>query len=142
MAEIDAAEAIRLLGPARMVLDRCAEGVADPGEAADMAQRIVDLIGHPVTDEPPHALVLIDLLADAVFVAAEFFNARDEMNAKVHLAEPRLSPITDMCNDAVTAWRHWKYPHPENPTPSVAMQQFDGYRSENGVTSVQNEGTP
>ena len=36
---LDAAEAIRLLGPARMVLDRCAEGVADPGEAADMAQR-------------------------------------------------------------------------------------------------------
>jgi hypothetical protein len=46
----------RLLGPARMVLDRCAEG--EPGCAADaavMAQRIVDWIGHEVTDEPPTA---------------------------------------------------------------------------------------
>jgi hypothetical protein len=46
----------RLLGPARMVLDRCAETA--PGcaaEAADMAQRIVDWIGHPVTDEPATA---------------------------------------------------------------------------------------
>lgn len=123
MSEPSHADYLRLLGAARMVLDRCAEGVAAPGEAADMAQRIVDLIGHSVTDEPPHALLLIDLLADAVFVAAEFFNARDEMNAKVHLAEPRLSPITDMCNDAVTAWRRWKYPHPENPTPSVALAE-------------------
>jgi hypothetical protein len=47
---------LRLLGPARMVLDRCAQQV--PGsadEAADMAQRIVDWIGHPVTDEPAWA---------------------------------------------------------------------------------------
>ncbi len=50
----------RLLGFARMVLDRQAEypnlhqvdrdGLA--AEAADVAQRIVDEIGHPVTDEP------------------------------------------------------------------------------------------
>jgi hypothetical protein len=49
----------RLLGPARMVLDRCAENA--PGcaaEAADMAQRIVDWIGHPVTDEPATAVEL------------------------------------------------------------------------------------
>lgn len=50
-------DAARLLGPARMVLDRAAEGVASREECADLAQRIVDLIGHPVTDEPPHALV-------------------------------------------------------------------------------------
>lgn len=57
----DALEAAKLLGPARMVLDRCAEGM--PGcreEAAQMGQRIVDIIGHPVTDEPPHALVVVD----------------------------------------------------------------------------------
>jgi len=56
----------RLLGPARMVLDRCAEAVAKPGEAADMAQRIVDLIGHRVTDEPPHALVELEWLRNEV----------------------------------------------------------------------------
>ena len=57
------ADFARLLGPARMVLDRCA--MLAPGfqaEAGDMAQRIVDLIGHPVTDEPPHALVERDEL--------------------------------------------------------------------------------
>lgn len=47
----------RLLGAARMVLDLVAAG--DPSRweharqgAADVAQRIVDEIGHPVTDEP------------------------------------------------------------------------------------------
>lgn len=47
----------RLLGAARMVLDLIADG--DPArweharqEAGDIAQRIVDEIGHPVTDEP------------------------------------------------------------------------------------------
>lgn len=57
------ADAVALLGPARLVLDRCAErrpGCAD--EAARMAQRIVDVIGHGVTDEPPHALVERDEL--------------------------------------------------------------------------------
>jgi hypothetical protein len=50
----------RLLGFARLVLDRAAEyddlNPVDrerlPAEAADIAQRIVDEIGHPVTDEP------------------------------------------------------------------------------------------
>lgn len=54
----------RLLGPARMVLDRAAEGEASREECAAMAQRIVDMIGHSVTDEPPRALRLLDLLAD------------------------------------------------------------------------------
>lgn len=47
---------LRLLGPARMVLDRCAQrapGFAE--EAEGIAQRIVDWIGHPVTDEPAWA---------------------------------------------------------------------------------------
>lgn len=59
----DLGDAAKLLGPARIVLDRCAEGL--PGaevEAADMAQRIVDLIGHSSTDEPPHALVELEQL--------------------------------------------------------------------------------
>ena len=45
-------DAERLLGPARMVLDRIAVAYGDE-EAERMAQRIVDVIGHPVTDEPP-----------------------------------------------------------------------------------------
>lgn len=56
------ADAARLLGPARRVLDRVAEGEVTRAECADMAQRIVDLIGHPVTDEPPHALVELERL--------------------------------------------------------------------------------
>lgn len=58
------ADFARLLGPVRMVLDRCAlnGGDQERQDAADMAQRIVDLIGHPVTDEPPHALVERDAL--------------------------------------------------------------------------------
>lgn len=59
------ADAARLLGPARRLLDE----VADQDDTFDaeldrrcgeMAQRIVDLIGHPVTDEPPHALVRLN----------------------------------------------------------------------------------
>jgi hypothetical protein len=47
----------RLLGPARRVLDRCAEDASSDAraEAATMAQRIVDWIGHTVTDEPARA---------------------------------------------------------------------------------------
>jgi hypothetical protein len=52
---------LHLLGPARMVLDRYAvifEVRGETGnarEAQEMAQRIVDWIGHPVTDEPAWA---------------------------------------------------------------------------------------
>ena len=59
------ADFARLLGPARMILDRCAvalEGMEEGQEAEQMAQRIVGLIGHPVTDEPPHALVELERL--------------------------------------------------------------------------------
>ena len=54
----------RLLGPARRVLDRCAEDASSDAraEAATMAQRIVDWIGHSVTDEPARAA---DLRAEA-----------------------------------------------------------------------------
>lgn len=62
-------DAYRLLGPARMVLDLFAEGRGEYQEAADMAQRIVDVIGHPVTDEPPHAVVRAEK-AEAALVAA------------------------------------------------------------------------
>lgn len=69
----DLADVGRLLGPARMVLDACAED--RPGhqaEAADMAQRIVDLIGHSVTDEPPHALVELAKLRAAMDAMRDF----------------------------------------------------------------------
>jgi hypothetical protein len=50
---------LALLGSARMVLDQCAmrENPADPDgtEPGRMAQRIVDVIGHSVTDTPPVA---------------------------------------------------------------------------------------
>lgn len=54
---------------------------------------------------------LIEKLADAVSVSADFFNARDEMNAAVHTPSPmRLSPITVMVNEALESWRRWKFP--------------------------------
>lgn len=86
------ADFARLLGPARMVLDRCAEGVANPSEAADMAQRIVDLIGHPVTDEPPHALVELDRLrtvADSLATAL-----REIRTSGVEFDDPRLGWVS------------------------------------------------
>lgn len=72
------ADAVVLLGPARMVLDRCAEG--RPGsrdEAATMAQRIVDMIGHGVTDEPPHALVERDEAIDLLREMCEWYGRGD-----------------------------------------------------------------
>jgi hypothetical protein len=58
----------RLLGYARMVLDlvaACDESRWPQArtEAADLAQRIVDEIGHPVTDEPALAPPVRDLVA-------------------------------------------------------------------------------
>jgi hypothetical protein len=53
---------------------------------------------------------LIAKLADAVSEALDFFVARDEMDAKVHLAPARLSPITEHCRDALEAWREYRYP--------------------------------
>jgi hypothetical protein len=53
---------------------------------------------------------LIEKLAEAVSVSAEFFNARDEMNAAVHTPTPmRLSPITVQVNEALEAWRDWNF---------------------------------
>jgi hypothetical protein len=67
----DLIDAAKLLGPARMVLDRCAEGRDGArAEAADMAQRIADLIGHSVSDESPHALVELVELREARGLAA------------------------------------------------------------------------
>jgi hypothetical protein len=42
--------------------------------------------------------------------ADEFFTARDEMNAKVHLAEARWSPRSAGGFHDRAAWQAWKYP--------------------------------
>lgn len=95
------ADFARLLGPARMVLDRCAElsGPAVQAEAADMAQRIVDLIGHPVTDEPPHALVERDRLRDEVERLREELRRaesdRDAWQARAERLAERLQQRSD-----------------------------------------------
>lgn len=90
-AEIaDCSGSCRLLGPARMVLDRCAlnGGDQERQDAADMAQRIVDLIGHPVTDEPPHALVERDRLRDAL----HFYADPENWQAKFRSQAPADGP--------------------------------------------------
>lgn len=63
-AELTLEDARRYLNTARIVLDRIADDEAGPDEAAAMAQRIVDVIGHSITDEPPHLLVELDELRD------------------------------------------------------------------------------
>ena len=56
--------AMHLLASARMVLDRVAQGHDERLAAEAVANRIVDVIGHDTTDEPPHLLVAAaDLLA-------------------------------------------------------------------------------
>lgn len=52
-------------------------------------------------------------VAEALKLATEFFVARDEMNAHVHCAEPRWSPITvqvikamDYANDMLIEAEH------------------------------------
>lgn len=61
---------------------------------------------------------LVDVLADAVSDALDFFAARDEMNAKVHLAVTRWSPITEQCRQALDAWRNFRYPPADPAEPS------------------------
>jgi len=98
-----------------MVLDRCANTYHDP-EAEGVAQQIVDFIGHRVTDEPPHLRVLIEKMAEAISVSADYFNARDEMNGAVHAPAPvRKSPITEVVNDALESWRRWEFGVSPNP---------------------------
>lgn len=55
-----------------------------------------------MSDSPKRAVDLSDLLKlnDALCAASEFFKRRDEMNAKVHLGEPRYSPITSLVDAA------------------------------------------
>lgn len=74
------ADLLWLLRGSRMTLDAIAEGREGVEHAAAQAQRIVDHLGHAVTDEPPHTLVenarlaeeldrsnaLRDILLDAV----------------------------------------------------------------------------
>lgn len=57
---------------------------------------------------------LLDTMAAALMDAEEFFTARDEMNAKVHLAEARWSPITLQTRAAVRAWQKHRYPDHSN----------------------------
>lgn len=65
---------LRLLGPARMVLDKAAVLLGEHGdgaEAAEMAQRITDWIGHPVTDEPAWATLPCEHPADVTTAERE-----------------------------------------------------------------------
>ncbi len=41
-------------------------------------------------------------IRDTLEVVEEFFVKRDEMNAQVHLAQVRLSPITERVQSAIT----------------------------------------
>lgn len=52
----DGGTVMHLLRNARMVLDRVAQGHDERLAAEAVANRIVDVIGHAVTDEPPHLL--------------------------------------------------------------------------------------
>ena len=98
-AEVDRlrelADFARLLGPARMVLDRCAiQHPSSDTQAADMAQRIVDLIGHPVTDEPPHAMVERDEASDAVIrIGLEVEGHLDCADAQITRIVSRLEEL-------------------------------------------------
>lgn len=60
--EAERSDHLWLLSGSRMTLDGIAEGREGPTEAAAQAQRIVDHIGHRLTDEPPHTLVENDEL--------------------------------------------------------------------------------
>lgn len=57
-------ETLHLLNAARMVLDRAANGDDVEGEAAFVAQRIVEVTGHDVTDESPHLLVAAERILE------------------------------------------------------------------------------
>jgi hypothetical protein len=53
-----------------LTLDAIANGREGADHAAAQAQRIVDHLGHRVTDEPPHTLVENDRLREALLTAA------------------------------------------------------------------------
>lgn len=61
-AAVELADLRWLARGSRLTLDNIAEGREGATEAAAQAQRIVDHIGHRVTDEPPHTLVENDRL--------------------------------------------------------------------------------
>lgn len=108
----DLADAAKLLGPARMVLDACAED--RPGhqaEAADMAQRIVDLIGHSSSDEPPHVLIELEqrreqakVAAGALYDCLRHLARLDESNAGLHCATVRYGPLTFKVAEALASF--------------------------------------
>lgn len=89
----------RLLGRVRILCDQVAEGGWPAGEnlrqaAGDMAQRIVDEIGHSVTDEPALGpsfraeLALVrEALNDADRLTAQMRDERDRLAATVQRAK-------------------------------------------------------
>jgi hypothetical protein len=64
------ADLLWLLHGSRLTLDAIANGREGADHAAAQAQRIVDHLGHRVTDEPPHTLVENDRLREALLTAA------------------------------------------------------------------------
>lgn len=84
-------------------------GYDEDGNAYDRAELIQQRLDR-AESESVRQVELIEKLADAVSVSVEFFSARDEMNAAVHTPSPvRLSPITVMVQEALEAWRAWRF---------------------------------
>ena len=54
-----------------------------------------------ITDSRENLIVRIDVMREALQWCAEYFTARDEMNAKIHCAPIRLSPITERVRQAL-----------------------------------------
>lgn len=50
----------------------------------------------------------VDIVEHALGKALRFFTERDEMNAHIHLAEPRWSPITDLVRAAAQRYEGWR----------------------------------
>lgn len=91
----------RLLGVARMVLDLVAAGDASRWdearrEAADVAQRITDEIGHPVTDEPALGPDMRKALAQVQELRAELAVSWPPMARVVARLDEILGEVGDL----------------------------------------------
>lgn len=75
------ADLLWLLHGSRMTLDAIATGREGWKEAAAQAQRIVDHLGHAVTDEPPHTLVENDQLRERLQRLLDAIGDPDELSA-------------------------------------------------------------
>lgn len=98
--EAEVADHGRLLGAARMVLDRIAERRDGPAEAADMARRIVDITGHSVTDEPPHVVVERDALRRAAELALPLLKQAEQSGLPSCRDAARRALVNDDQHDA------------------------------------------